>query len=578
VRHPVCIAALACVLWHGVLAPLHAAGAVEAELRIPAAETHVLGDPTPLFWRFKNLSSEPLAFMWEGCCRLNGRLTVTAVDRPVTMVPPGQALAHMFAKAERLDPGVGRDFDTFLSDWTQLTASGTYELRGQYTGVLSNQHPQVPKGLGLWREAAQTPPIQVALTSIRDYLAQRAYRCKRRGLEPELQGPARMPPLEPATFTLRIRNPGSTAQSFAWPDGVELWLVDPTGQRVRGAQSNLEGTFEEVRLEPGQTFERAVPLRPELLEGEPFGDYQVFMDLRSTRTDQARVPSNILPLAWSLSRDQVADLLARAAAGPAQGLRNAPLKLLRLYLSDVRGILDDLAPPSLPPGAAALLAQLRLAAWAKPFAPKPGRVEIPVQVNRAGPALQDARLAALLPLLPADPAQAIAALLAVRRHLGWEVGLGLHPSPDARASDIAAALAKFEGARAELSGAVRVPLMETTNLLAVSLECPLILPPADLLVKLAPAPGGLVLTVARPGSGPSPGAGKIPPAAFHLQTFESLPTLEGLQWPKGSRTAQVVVLCDGTLPWAKCLEVLAPLSRMPVLVSLGIENDLSRSR
>src|SRR5688572_8948786 len=59
------------VVTNSTLAAEHA---VQASLHIPPAETYVIGDTIPLFWRFENKSNVPLAFMWEGCCRLNGRL------------------------------------------------------------------------------------------------------------------------------------------------------------------------------------------------------------------------------------------------------------------------------------------------------------------------------------------------------------------------------------------------------------------------------------------------------------------------------------------------------------------------
>jgi hypothetical protein len=81
--------------------------------------------------------------MWEGCCRLNGRLTVTAENQPIIPVPPVQALAHMFAKAERLEPGKPADFETRLSDWVQLRESGEYQLVGTLHRVFCpNRRPK----------------------------------------------------------------------------------------------------------------------------------------------------------------------------------------------------------------------------------------------------------------------------------------------------------------------------------------------------------------------------------------------------------------------------------------------------
>ncbi|MBL9126422.1 MAG: hypothetical protein JNL97_02185, partial [Verrucomicrobiales bacterium] len=117
-----------------------ATAAVSLTLHVPEAETWVLGDAIPLNWRFRNDSKQPLGFMWEGCCRLNGRLEVARVDRGVPedlgTVPPGQALAHMFAKADRLEPDLAKDYDTRVGDWVALPGTGRYRLRGTYRGVL----------------------------------------------------------------------------------------------------------------------------------------------------------------------------------------------------------------------------------------------------------------------------------------------------------------------------------------------------------------------------------------------------------------------------------------------------------
>src|SRR5690606_1313859 len=124
-------------------------------------------------WKFTNRSGTPLGFMWEGCCRLNGKLEVTTREGSIATTPQGTALAHMFARADRLDPGVPKEYETLVSDWVELPGTGTYALRGTYRGVLPTQVPQVPRGLGLWRDAATSEPVQLAVLSVGDYLAQR---------------------------------------------------------------------------------------------------------------------------------------------------------------------------------------------------------------------------------------------------------------------------------------------------------------------------------------------------------------------------------------------------------------------
>src|SRR5690606_36419706 len=64
-----------------------AAGDVRLELEIPERHTHVIGDGTPLIWEFTNLTGQPLGFMWEGCCRMNGTLDVTTPDGEVQTIP-----------------------------------------------------------------------------------------------------------------------------------------------------------------------------------------------------------------------------------------------------------------------------------------------------------------------------------------------------------------------------------------------------------------------------------------------------------------------------------------------------------
>lgn len=428
------------------------ASAVRAELIISPAETYVIGDTVPLFWRFHNTTREPLAFMWEGCCRLNGRLTVTQADRPLEPIPPGQALAHMFAKAERLEPGQGRDFDTRLGDWVRLTNSGSYRLQGRYTGVLPDQHPQVPKGTALWRDAAATGPIEVGLLTVDDYLAERAGRAERRGLKLELTGPAALPPLKPAPFQVTVHNTGLATNRLGWPDAVRLWIVDRHGERVALASAGVEGQYEEVALAPGAALTRAIAFSSDQLEGEPLGDYRVFLDLAAGETGQPRVPSNVLPLRWQLSDAAVAELVAAAAAGHRTGARNAPLKLLRVYVAELGPALDKVAgDAAVPPAVQALAKQLRLASILKPLAPKPGRVDWTLVVDSAGRlTFRDPPLAAAAAGQGEGLADQLAALLAVRRHLGCEVGVRLEPLPTVTIGRLLAGVGELSGLRTNL--------------------------------------------------------------------------------------------------------------------------------
>jgi len=429
---------------------------VTAELAIPLAETHVIGDATPLLWRFKNNSDEALAFMWEGCCRLNGRLTVTSRSgQPIDLIPPGQALAHMFAKAERLDPGVVSEYDTRISDWVRLSESGTYALQGRYTGVLPTQQPQVPKGLALWRAAATTPPQQFTVISVADYLDQRAARAQRRGLELVLRGDSQVVPPQPVTLHWQLRNLTDREQSVLWPDDVQFWLVDAEGFRVVGVPTFFEGEYQELTLEPGQALDRTLTLDPiRTFEGVSFGDYRVFLDLTSASAERARVPSNAIPLTWRLDDATVADLVVRASSGSRLGFRNAPLKLLRVYLGEIGPQLERAAQIAGNGRARELATDLWRASRLKPLAPKPGAVTWPIELRADGEwDLGNTRLNTVAQELPSG--SRLGALLSLRRHLGWSVGLSLQPQADVALSTIFSTASGLQATLGSSSGWIR---------------------------------------------------------------------------------------------------------------------------
>lgn len=413
------------IIADGALAPKPA---VDAELVIPFAATYVIGDPIPLVWRFKNISDKPLGFMWEGCCRLNGRLEVTQLGQILTPIPPGEAMAHMFAKAERLEPGHSRDFETHLSDWASLSDSGTYELQGQYVGVLPQQQPQVARGLSLWRDTAVTAPIQLTVLKTTDYLRQRAERGQARGLTIELRGPSVLPPQTPVSLRAMVINTSQVTQRAVWPSHFQLWVMTHSGQRLREVAGLIKAPYTEIALPPGSRWTNDIPFAADQLEGQPFGTYEVFLDLAADGPQTPRVPSNSLSIRWELTQNDVASLINRATAGPAVGARNAPLKLLRTYLTEIKSSLVALNLGSSSPSAAELARQLQLAAHLKPLAPKPGRVDWEIAVNADGHA------SFIHPLLNERArdlniavSNRVAALFSVRRHLGWDVGLVLKP-------------------------------------------------------------------------------------------------------------------------------------------------------
>jgi hypothetical protein len=552
------------VLWLCLSVP--AAASVAVELVIPPAATHVIGDHTPLYWRFTNLDSEPVAFMWEGCCRLNGRLEVTAPGKRITPVPPGQALAHMFAKAEILQPNRPADFDTRISDWVQLHESGTYQLEGRYTGVLPEQSPQVPAELPLWRDSARTPPIELTVLSVADYLAERPQRSAQRQIQLELAGPTRLEPLQPSPLQLTIRNTADTPQRIVWPHELQLWIVDPHGQRLGFLPLPVDGAYEEIVITPGTALERLVSFDYTRLEGEPFASYLVFIDLQPA-TDRPRVPSNPLDIRWHLDGDDVERLLLQAAQGPRIGLRNPSLKLLRVYLAELGPHFASLDFASAPPPARDLVDQLHLASCLKPFAPDPGRVELTLWI----PATQPARLinpmigvcAALIPSTArVFPQTTLETILGVRRHLGWELALDVQPDPDTPLETILLALGPFHRFTTELATLPRALIHDdTTNA------------PSAITFRSRPIPASHLLRLTKSGTAvrcelarkptpllPLPQAtifrpDEIPDAPFRpvgdRADLENL--LDATLTPP-----QTLVLADPTLTWSELLDALDP--------------------
>jgi hypothetical protein len=544
-----------------------AASPVSAQLVIPLAGTHVIGDAIPLHFRFQNNTTEPLAFMWEGCCRFNGRLTVTKDGRVIPPTPPGQALAHMFAKAERLEPGVPRDFDTRLSDWVTLTESGTYELKGRYQGVLEFQRPQVQRGLTLWRDTAETGPITVSVLTVADYLQQRGERAARRGLALALSGPAKLPPLEPVSLQLQFHNSAAREQTLRWPDAFQLWIVSDRGRRLGLGEMPVEAACEELALAPGARITREVQLGSDKFEGEPFGDYQVFLDLRAEGSERPRVPSNPIPLRWELTRADVIALLNQAAGGHRTGARNAPLKLLRVHVAEIQATLAVLvADPAhaLSVEAVPLARELAIAGRLKPLRPKPGLFQLKISPRPApatGWSIADPQvLAALSPAAGAGAGpDALRTLLAVRRHLGWEVGVALKASADTRLVAVAAAARQLSAFRGELAAEPRADVSLDTNRLS-AIEFPAAPAPVNLVLRIAP---GRMAMARRESSGPPSGRALIQPgdpgdAAF---TLVDAGGLEAFLQSEGLASTKVLLLVQPDLSWGELLRQIAPLAR-----------------
>ncbi len=505
---------------------------IRVELTIPPAQTSVIGDPTPLVWRFTNTSTQALAFMWEGCCRNNGKVEMKRQGPPppaqgitlshngpgpgiyspkcdhckqtrklgeltVESTIAGPAQAHQFARAVRLAPGATQEFSTRLSDWVKAEFTGDYKVRAQYLGVQPKQRPQMPRGVALWNGRTTSTELDLSLLSVADYLAERTARAATRKLSLELSGPARLVPFHEAPLRLKLTNTASAEQRLDWPACLDLWLVTTNGMRVVPSTEPPLGPAESLVIPPGGSVERDVPFSHELFVGEPFGPYQVFVDLRET-TSTLRVPSNPIPVAWQLDQGLVTQLVREAADQPLTGARNAPLKLLRIYLAEIAAPLRAVDPAPLSPAAAKLTADLRTAAALKPLAPKPGRVDLSLNIAPDGKFhFNDAVLAHAFAGRSLSVAEQFGEVIALRRHLGWDVAVGLKPEPATALRHVAAAFTAIAPLHANLDYAPSTPLFnpDSTAFSTVSFSRAVI--PANWVVRLTKSAGAPRLAIAR---------------------------------------------------------------------------------
>ncbi len=558
---------------------------VRVEISIPPAQTYLIGDPTPLVWRFTNTSTQALAFMWEGCCRNNGKVEmkrhgppppVTGVvpshtgfgsgiynpkcdhckqtrkltELTVEATPAGPAMAHQFARAVRLAPGATQEFSTLLADWVRAEFSGDYQLRAQYLGVAPMQRPQMPRGTALWNGRTASTALEISLLSVSDYLAERPAREATRQLRLTLSGPAQLLPFQAQSLKLRVTNLGAKEQALDWPACLDLWLVATNGTRAVPFTEPQLGAAETLRIPAGSSVERDVPFSHELLVGEPLGGYQVFVDLRET-TNALRVPSNPIPVAWQLDRAVVTTLLRDAADKPLTGARNAPLKLLRLYLGDLAATLGTVDNAPLSPAAAKLAADLRTAAALKKLSPKPGRVDLALSVPPDGRFwFSESVVVAAFAGQNLDSAAQLRTVLGLRHHLGWDVGVGLKPEPATLLRHVAAALAAMAPMQADLAAAPATPVFnaDSTAFSTVSFQRAVI--PANLVLRVTKSGHPVKLAVARrlpdpqrPGVEPMFNAENIPGANFT---------------PLADSTALEKLLADGQLPSPRVLVLAAP--------------------
>jgi len=423
----------------GLATPLGQAAQVELRLAIPEAPFHVIGDPVPLRWEFVNRSDQQLAFMWEGCCRLNGRVTasldqVTLRSEPVAAA--AQLTAHRFARAARLLPGKPTIFGTNLGDWLNIDRSGEYKFTARYTGLLDNQQPQVSRNWQLWKDSATAEPIRATLLTPSDYVAKRSDWSAQAGLALHLKSPGRLHPLQETMLELELLNMSGASKAINWPSDFALWFLDATGRRTPLSPTRIRTVPEKIVFSKNQRLTNRIEIDSGVLESRALGRYRLFVDFKTAAN---RVPSNAVPLDWQLDVAELQQLIRMASGGARDGLRNRPLKLMRLHLGEIGQALDQVAESELSEDARKLLGELKLAAELKPIAPKPGQVTVELRVTSNG-SIQFADTSLAQVFRGNKPTtEQLAAMLNVRRHLGWIITLELRPNKATTPEQLAAA-------------------------------------------------------------------------------------------------------------------------------------------
>ncbi len=556
-----------------------AATEVTASIHVPPAEVYVLGDDIPLVWRFTNQSADPLAMLWEGCCRLNGKLAITANGQPVEVLPPGASSFHTYSKAETLPPGKPMEFSSRLADWVRLPAGGDLDIGGRYTGVLTNQNPQVPSGLALWTGTATAVPARLAVLGVDDYLAQRAARSQERGLALELSGPDRLPPLAPATFTVTMRNLTEAPKAVDWPGTFQLWLVNERGARLEKSVRHLSNPSEHLTIPPHGELKREFQFSSTDLNGEPFGILKAFLDLGGTASGEKRLPSSAVPVVWSLGPVDIAKLLNEAGSGPAAGLRNPALKLLRLHLVALQPNLAVIDASLLESERGRRLRdELRLAGCVQPLSPRAGPAFVPLLPSAGGgwsvelPAESCSALDAL------DGATQVARIAAVRRHLGWDVTPEIKPQAGTPVGDVTTLARSLAGHQSQLSGPVTWRRSQTDGSATNLVQFPLDFPPANVVLWLSRANGQPLLEVAQKPPAPGRPAWRNVLSAAEVRNLPRTrvqDTAALTEWLKGAPTAlQPLVIADDSLTCGELMAWLQPVVnaslRMAVLSPGGL--------
>ncbi len=440
----------------GMATPLSHAALVELRLSIPEAPFHVIGDPVPLRWEFVNRSDQRLAFMWEGCCRLNGRVTaslgqVTLRSEPATST--AQLTAHRFARAARLLPGKPTIFETNLGDWLNINRSGQYKLTARYTGLLNNQQPQVSRNWRLWKDSATAEPIRATLLTTSDYVSKRSEWSAQAGLALHFKGPGRLHPIQETTLDLELLNMSEASKTIHWPSDFALWFLDAAGRRTPLTPTRIHTVPEKLVFSKNQRLTKRIEIDSGVLKGRALGRYRLFVDFKTATN---RTPSNAVPLDWRLDVADLQQLIRMASGGARDGRRNRPLKLMRLHLGEIGQALDQVPESELSQDGRKLLCELQLAAELKPIAPKPGQVTVKLQIT-SDESIQFADTALEQAFRDNKPTtEQLAAMLNVRRHLGWIITLELRPDKATTPEQLAAA---YESLKPFISAEIKLMIL-----------------------------------------------------------------------------------------------------------------------
>jgi hypothetical protein len=386
-----------------------------------------------------------------------------------------------------------------------------------------------------------------------------------------LDGPDEFLPLQSSTWRISFQNSAPETQIISWPRDLAFWLIDPNGRRVPTGANAFGTDTEDISVQPGEVVRREFSLNPEVLVGEPLGVYRVFVELSEHR-DLPRTPSNARSASWRLPASRVAELIEAAAAGPQVGLRNAPLKLLRTCLDEIRPALDTIERGSLSSAAQKLASDLSLAACLKSIAPKPSQVDLAVTHSPAGAwTFSEAAPRNCIP--ENDLVQAVRSVLSVRRHLGCEFAVVLEPTGATTLGTLFALTQELEPLQRDLARPPRVVVQQSreTDVL-----------PGTVQFRTAALPANVVLRIRKTGDASTlEGALRLPdPAQPQRAALFGADELEGMKFSNLKNPAaleafvlplsapRTLVHADPRLTWTELLEWFAPLLRKSLTVDV----------